>query len=84
MFSVSKSPLFFGPPEECSHCSAIPRTSKSEQAKSLQLKVDGNEKQWGPGRRQMLGNGLLPLRSRFMFNLNMQFLSKMSYLLSRL
>jgi hypothetical protein len=40
------------------------------------LKVDGNEKQWGPGRRQMLGNGLGPWQSMFIFNLNMQFLSK--------
>jgi hypothetical protein len=47
------------------------------------LKVDGNEKQWGPGRRQMLGNGLGPWRSRFIFNMNMQFLSKMSYFLRR-
>ncbi len=33
----------------------------------------------GSGRSQMLDNGLGPWRSRFIFNLNMQFLSKMSY-----
>jgi hypothetical protein len=36
------------------------------------LKVDGNKKQWGPGRRQMLGNGLGLWRSRFIFNLNIE------------
>jgi hypothetical protein len=41
---------------------------------TLPLKVDGNKKQWGPGRRQMLGNGLGPWRSSFIFNFNMQFL----------
>ncbi len=44
----------------------------------------GNEKQCGLGRRQMLGNGLGPWRSRFIFNLNMQFLSVMSYFRFRL
>jgi hypothetical protein len=39
------------------------------------LKVDGNEKQCRSGRSQMLDNGLGPWRSRFIFNLNMQFLS---------
>jgi hypothetical protein len=43
------------------------------------LKVGGNEKNGGSGRSQMLDNGLGPWRSRFIFNLNMQFLSKMSY-----
>ncbi len=32
------------------------------------LKVSGNEKQWGSGRIQMLGNGLGPWRSRFIYN----------------
>jgi hypothetical protein len=49
--------------------------------KNLSLKVGGNEKQWGSGRSQMLGNGLGPWRLRFIYNLNMQFLSKMSYFL---
>ncbi len=40
------------------------------------LKVVGNEKQWGSGRRQMLGNGLGPWRSRFIYNLNTQFFNK--------
>jgi hypothetical protein len=40
------------------------------------LKVGGNEKQWGSGRSQMLGNGLGPWRSRFIYNLNMQLLNK--------
>ncbi len=48
------------------------------------LKVGGNEKQCGSGRSQILDNGLGPWRSRFIFNLNMQFLSKMSYFLFRL
>jgi hypothetical protein len=39
------------------------------------LKVGGNEKQWGLGRSQMLGNGLGPWRSRFIFYLNMQLLN---------
>ena len=38
------------------------------------LKVGGNEKNGGSGRSQMLDNGLGPWRSRFIFNLNMQFL----------
>jgi hypothetical protein len=40
------------------------------------LKAGGNEKQWGSGRSQMLGNGLGPWRSRFIYNLNTQFLIK--------
>ncbi len=48
------------------------------------LKVGGNEEQCGSGRSQMLDNGLGPWRSRFIFNLNMQFLSKMSYFRFRL
>jgi hypothetical protein len=40
------------------------------------LKVGGNEKQWGSGRSQMLGNGLGPWRSRFIYNLNTQLLNK--------
>jgi hypothetical protein len=48
------------------------------------LKVVGNEKQWGSGRSQMLDNDLGPWRSRIIFNLNMRFLSKMSYFLFRL
>ncbi len=36
------------------------------------LKVGGNEKQRGSGRSQMLGNGLGPWRSRFIYNLNTQ------------
>jgi hypothetical protein len=40
------------------------------------LKVGGNEKRWGSGRSQMLGNGLGPWRSRFMYNLNTQLLNK--------
>jgi hypothetical protein len=39
-----------------------------------ELKVGGNEKNEGSGRSQMLDNGLGPWRSRFIFNLNMQFL----------
>ncbi len=48
------------------------------------LKVGGNEKNGGSGRSQMLDNGLGPWRSRSIFNLNMQFLSKMSYFRFRL
>ncbi len=48
------------------------------------LKVGGNEKNGGSGRSQMLDNGLGPWRLRFIFNLNMQFLSKMSYFHFRL
>jgi hypothetical protein len=40
------------------------------------LKVVGNEKQWGSGRRQIIGNGLGPWRSRFIYKLNSQFLNK--------
>jgi hypothetical protein len=48
------------------------------------LKVGGNEKNGGPGRSQMVDNGLGPWRSRFIFSLNMQFFSKMSYFRFRL
>jgi hypothetical protein len=48
------------------------------------LKVGGIEKQCGSGRSQMLDNSLGPWRSRFIFNLNMQFLSNMSYFRFRL
>jgi hypothetical protein len=48
------------------------------------LKVGGNEKNGGSGRRQMLDNGLGPWRSRFIFILNMKFLCKMSYFRFRL
>ncbi len=51
---------------------------------TIPLKVGGNEKNGGSGRSQMLDNGLGPWRSRFIFNLNMQFLIKMSYFLFRL
>jgi hypothetical protein len=44
-----------------------------------ELKVVGNEKQWGSGRRQMLGNGLRLWRSRFIYNLNTQFLNKIIF-----
>jgi hypothetical protein len=47
--------------------------------KEWELKVDGNEKNGGSGRSQMIDNGLGPWRSRFVYNLNMQLLSKMSY-----
>jgi len=40
------------------------------------LKVSGNEKQWGSGRSQMLGNGLVPGRLRFIYNLNTELLNK--------
>ncbi len=40
------------------------------------LKVAGNEKQWGSGRSQLLGNRLGPWRSRFIYNLNTQLLNK--------
>ncbi len=43
---------------------------------SSTLKVGGNEKQWGSGRSQMLGNGLGPWRSRIIYNLNTQLLNK--------
>ncbi len=43
------------------------------------LKVGGNEKQGGSGRSQMLGNGLGPWRSRFIYNLNMQLLNKIIF-----
>ena len=48
------------------------------------LKVGGNEKNGGSGRSQMLDNGLGPWQSRFIFNLNVQFLSKISYFRFRL
>jgi hypothetical protein len=61
------------------------KKTRSEKSRdTVPLKVGGNEKQCGLGRRQMLGNGLGPWRSRFIFNLNMQFLSKMSYFRFRL
>jgi hypothetical protein len=56
----------------------------ADQFVSVPLKVGGNEKNGGSGRSQMLDNGLGPWRSRFIFNLNMQFLSKMSYFRFRL
>ncbi len=46
---------------------------------NFHLKVVGNEKQWGSGRRQMLGSGLGPWRSRFIYNLNMQFWIKIIF-----
>jgi hypothetical protein len=52
--------------------------------KHLHLKVGGNEKNGGSGRSQMVDNGLGPWRSRFIFSLNMQFFSKMSYFPFRL
>jgi hypothetical protein len=48
------------------------------------LKVGGNEKNGGSGRSQMQDNGLGLWRLRFISNLNMQFLIKMSYFLFRL
>jgi hypothetical protein len=48
------------------------------------LKVGGNEKNGGSGRSQMIDNGLGPWRSRFVYNLNMQLLTKMSYFRFRL
>jgi hypothetical protein len=39
---------------------------------SCTVKVVGNENQGGLGRRQMLGNGLGPWRSRLICHLNMQ------------
>jgi len=50
----------------------------------MALKVGGNEKNGGSGRSQMLDNGPGPWRSRFILNLNIQFLSKMSYFRFRL
>jgi hypothetical protein len=55
------------------------KVGKSEFLTVAYLKVGGYEKQCGSGRSQMLGNGLEPWRSRFIFNLNMQFFSKMYY-----
>ncbi len=54
------------------------RVSKNENyfAVFSSLKVVGNEKQWGSGRSQRLGNGLGPWRSRFIYNLNTQLLNK--------
>jgi hypothetical protein len=43
------------------------------------LTVVANEKNGGSGRSQMLGYGARPWRTRFIYNLNMQFLSKMSF-----
>ena len=48
------------------------------------LKVVGNEKNGGSGRSQMLEYGVGPWRSMFIYNLNMQFWSKISYFLFRL
>jgi hypothetical protein len=42
----------------------------------VRLTVGGNEKQWWSGRSQMLGNGLGPWRSRFIYNLNTLLLNK--------
>jgi hypothetical protein len=50
----------------------------------LYLKVVGNEKNGRSGRSQMLRYDDGSWRSRFIYNLNMQFLSKMSYFLFRL
>ena len=60
------------------------RISDMTLSNQSDLKVGGNEKNGGSGRSQMLDNGLGPWRSRFIFNLNMQFLIKMSYFLFRL
>ncbi len=63
----------------------VPLSCRSTLAKRyIPLKVGGNEKNEGSGRSQMLDNGLGPWRLRFIFNLNMQFLIKMSYFLFRL
>ncbi len=40
------------------------------------FKASWNEKQWGSGRSQMLGNGLGPWGSRFIYNFNTQLLNK--------
>ncbi len=64
------------------HCGTA--TKRSITQRFCHLKVVGNEKQWGSGRSQMLDNGLGPWRSRSIFNLNMQFSSKISYFLFRL
>jgi hypothetical protein len=40
---------------------------------TIPLKVVGNEKNGGSGRSQMLGYGIGPWRSMFIYNLNMQF-----------
>jgi hypothetical protein len=69
--------------EVCLKC-CKPFEAEDSQGKKDALKVGGNEKQCGSGRSQMLGNGLGPWRSRFIFNLNKQFLSKMSYFRFRL
>jgi hypothetical protein len=58
--------------------------SENRTMDGFYLKVGGNEKNGGSGRSQMLDNGLGPWRSRFIFNLNVQFLSKMSYFRFRL
>ncbi len=47
-----------------------------ENQPNYALKVGGNEKQWESGRSKMLGNGLGPWRSRFIYNLNTQLLNK--------
>jgi hypothetical protein len=43
------------------------------------LKVVGNEKQWGSRRSQMLGNGLGPWWSRFIYHLNTELLNKIIF-----
>jgi hypothetical protein len=48
------------------------------------LKVVGNEKNGRSGRSQMVRYDAGQWQSRFMYNLNMQCLSKMSYFLFRL
>jgi hypothetical protein len=57
---------------------------KDEMSQNTILKVVGNEKIGRSGRSQMLGYGPGPWRSRFIFNLNMQFLSKKNYFRFRL
>ncbi len=57
---------------------------KDEMSQNTILKVVGNEKIGRSGRSQMLGYGPGPWRSRFIFNLNMQFLSKKNFFRFRL
>jgi hypothetical protein len=54
------------------------------EEKMFFLKVVGNEKIGRSGGRQMLGYGPGPWRSRFIFNLTMQFMIKKYYFLFRL
>ncbi len=54
----------------------IHEKNKPKPRDTVTLKVGGNEKQWGSGRSQMLGNGLGPWRLRFIYNLNTQLLNK--------